>query len=145
MLSKMATGRSYNVIRWLTEHDPNEGRIPWSFTMLVSIASNHYLPYQINQGACDLLRVLYLDRYPQLPYCGRPSLPERLWVYQLSDKSADSNEIAVVRPISNQGHDRNGNGRAWEEQSMLTYLHAEPKAYPLRVLLPSTGRPCSCW
>ena len=58
MLSKMATGRSYNVIAWLRKALP--------YTMLVSMANNHYLPYVINEGACELLRVLYLDCYPQV-------------------------------------------------------------------------------
>ena len=34
-------------------------------------------------GACELLRVLYLDRYPQLPFCGRATLPEQLWIYEV--------------------------------------------------------------
>ena len=61
VLCKMASGRSYNVIDWLTR--------TFSYEMLVSMASNYYLPYQITQGACNLVRVLYLDRYPQLPFC----------------------------------------------------------------------------
>ena len=147
---------SYNVISWLCKS--------WSYTMLVSMSSNHYLPYSVNQGealsppglapaapslalladvhvhprrpiarrppalarllthprvpslghplaptysftreaarlstpspkqsppthfagACELLRVLYLDRYPQLPYCGRATLPEQLWIYEVA-------------------------------------------------------------
>ena len=48
------------------------GAVP--YTMLVSMANNHYLPYAINQGACELLRVLYLDRYPQVTKQPRFSL-----------------------------------------------------------------------
>ena len=92
VLCKMASGRSYNVIDWLTR--------TFSYEMLVSMASNYYLPYQITQGACNLVRVLYLDRYPQLPFSGRAILPEVLWIYEVVRKDVDKTAIPVLRPIS---------------------------------------------
>ena len=73
MLAQLATGRSYNCIEWLTR--------TFSYTMLVNLATNKYLPYSIVDGFTALVRILYLDRYPQLPNCGRAVLPEKLWIY----------------------------------------------------------------
>ena len=92
MLSKMSSGRSYNVINWLTK--------TFSYTMLVSMASNPYLPYKITEGACNLVRNLYLDRFPQLPSSGRSVLPEELWIYEVVRKDLDLTTMPVIREIS---------------------------------------------
>ena len=55
MLAQLATGRSYNCIEWLTR--------TFSYTMLVNLATNKYLPYSIVDGFTALVRILYLDRY----------------------------------------------------------------------------------
>jgi hypothetical protein len=103
LLAKMCTGRSYNCINALEPH--------WPYTSLVSMAANVFLPCAVRAGALDLCRVLYVDRYPQSPNCGRPSLPELLWVYdaappgtppaellKLSDAAANSG-MPLIRPL----------------------------------------------
>ena len=92
--SAMCSGRSSSCIAWLQRS--------YSYTMLSSVCYNPYLPQQVRAAAADFVRVLYLDRYPQLHKCGKPSLPEQLWVYQLGQDNAgvDAEAIPLVRPVT---------------------------------------------
>jgi hypothetical protein len=62
------------------------------------------VPQQVRAAATDFVRVLYLDRYPQMKKCGRPSLPESLWVYDLGhlkgNLDVDLNAIPLVRDVT---------------------------------------------
>jgi hypothetical protein len=93
LLAKQCYGRSYNCIDWMQRS--------FSYDMLCSICYNVYLPPKVRAAACDFVNHLYLDRYPQLPYCGKPSLPEQLWVYEISPPSSDVYHQAVKGPGSN--------------------------------------------
>ena len=43
---------------------------------------------------------LYLDRFPQLTHCGRPSLPEQLWIYEPLKLSGDALAgLPILRPM----------------------------------------------
>ena len=74
LLTNMAKGRSYNCIDWLTRSDG------FSYTMLIGMAANPWLPYSVRSTVIYLLLALYVDRYPQLGNSGRPSIPEVLWI-----------------------------------------------------------------
>jgi hypothetical protein len=89
LLGKQCYGRSYNCIDWMQRS--------FSYDMLCSICYNIHLPPKIRSAATDFVKNLYLDRYPQLAYCGKPSLPEQLWVYELSE----TNEISSSSPRKN--------------------------------------------
>jgi hypothetical protein len=47
--------------------------------------------------------VLYLDRDPQMQKCGRPSLPETLWIYGMGNLGGnldvDMDAVPLVRPM----------------------------------------------
>ena len=75
MFARMCKGRSYNCIRHLCES--------FSYITLITLCENSLLPGGFRAACCDLLRLLYIDRYPQLRDCGRPGLPELLWVYEV--------------------------------------------------------------
>lgn len=72
---KQCCGRSYNCIDWFAKNYP--------YTTLAAIAYSPHLPAVMRSAACDLAISLYLDRYPQLPNCGKPTLPQSLWVYKV--------------------------------------------------------------
>ena len=74
--------------------------------MLVSMASSEALPYQIRTAACDLARAMYVERYPQVPFCGRPVLPEQLWVYEATVVHSSCSTMAVIRPLSLKDNDK---------------------------------------
>ena len=84
LITNMAKGRSYNCISWLT----NEAEGGFTYTMLIGMASNPWLPYSIRSSTIFLLLALYVDRYPQLARSGRPALPEILWVSENGDDIA---------------------------------------------------------
>jgi len=48
----------------------------FSFDLLMNLASNGLLPRKARAAALSLCGALYLDRFPQLPRCGAPRLPE---------------------------------------------------------------------
>lgn len=58
LFASMVTGRSPNCIMWLEQS--------FSYTMLLSMAYNDKLPEEVRSAALDFLRLLYLDRYPQV-------------------------------------------------------------------------------
>jgi hypothetical protein len=75
---KQCFGRSYNCIDWFAKIYP--------YTTLAAIAYSPHLPSVMRSAACDLIMSLYLDRYPQSTNCGKPTLPECLWVYEVELK-----------------------------------------------------------
>ena len=81
LLAHMCAGRSYNCMKWMEQSFP--------YTTLIAMAYNVYLPASVRAAALTLCRALYVDRYPQLEHCGRPSLPEQLWIYELSPEAAE--------------------------------------------------------
>ena len=83
LLTNLAKGRSYNCIDWLTRDDG------FSYTMLIGMAANPWLPYVVRSTVLYLILALYVDRYPQLSNSGRPSLPEVLWINS-PEESANS-------------------------------------------------------
>lgn len=89
LLSRMAAGRANNVVRTLEES--------FSYTMLVSLSKNEHLPSVIRGVSLDLLRVLYLDRYPQQASCGRPSIPELLWIYEAPEVGSNTTLPLIPR------------------------------------------------
>ena len=97
LLTKMAKGRSYNVISWLTDDGKAEKPKGFSFTMLIGMASNPALPYSVRSESIYLLLALYVDRFPQLPRSGRPALPEKLWVAE--DKPPPPGGRSPLRPL----------------------------------------------
>jgi hypothetical protein len=68
----MCLGRSYNSIAWLEQS--------FSYTMLMNLCTNPWLPYSTRAAVMQLVFALYVDRFPQIPKCDELSLPERLWV-----------------------------------------------------------------
>ena len=91
-------GRSYNCISWIEKS--------FSYTMLCSLCYNPYLPPKIRGGATNLVKALYLDRFPQLTNCGRPSLPQQLWVNSLSKAcTLDPRVVPLIKPLvlANEG------------------------------------------
>ena len=74
LFARMCVGRSYNCIDWFVPSFPYE--------TLCSLVYNAHLPAVVRAAAIRFCASLYLDRFPQLIQCGRPSLPEQLWIYQ---------------------------------------------------------------
>ena len=73
VLVTMCYGRSCNVVGELEKSFP--------YTTVVAIATNDRLPSVVRAAALDLARVLFLDRYPQVPNCGRSSIPTEIWIF----------------------------------------------------------------
>ena len=73
---------------------------PSSYITLITLCENSLLPGGFRAACCDLLRLLYIDRYPQLRDCGRPGLPELLWVYEVVRKDVDIRGMPVLRHLS---------------------------------------------
>jgi hypothetical protein len=93
MLTNLCFGRSYNCISMLESSFP--------YTMLISMSKNEHLPSVLRAVTLDLTRVLYLDRFPQMPNCARPTIPEMLWVYEAPNMSEDDLiATPVIRKIS---------------------------------------------
>ena len=92
LFHSMCAGRSFNCIRTLSQG--------LSYVGLLAIGANSYLPGTVRSAAIDLVRVLYIDRYPQLQSCGRPSFPELVWVYRLGDSDNDDDGMPVLRDLS---------------------------------------------
>ena len=70
LYTSVCKGRSYNCIARVEDE--------FSYPMLVNICSNPWLPFTVRSAALNLMLVLHVDKYPQLPLCGRPSMPEHL-------------------------------------------------------------------
>lgn len=92
LFAAMCRGRSYNCIHWLQRS--------FDYTVLVSVCVNDRLPALVRAAATDLVRALYVDRYPQLHNCGRASLPEVLWVFdgvRELEAGAEGSGVSVIR------------------------------------------------
>jgi hypothetical protein len=93
LLARQCFGRSYNCINWMER--------TFNYPMLCSMAYNPHLPPRVRSCACTFVETLYLDRYPQLTSCGRPSLPEQLWVYEVTPKSkVDLQALPLIKPLN---------------------------------------------
>jgi hypothetical protein len=72
----------------------------FTYTALCSLCYNPYLPPKVRGAATNLVKALYLDRFPQMAHCGRPSLPEQLWVYTIANPgSVDARAVPLVKPL----------------------------------------------
>ena len=70
------------------------------YITLCSIAYNEHLPSAVRSAAVRFTMSLYLDRFPQLTHCGRPSLPEQLWIYEPLKLSGDALAgLPILRPM----------------------------------------------
>lgn len=88
----MAEGRCYTAIMHLSQQ--------FDYSMLVSLCSNDTLPYTIRAVFFDLTRALCLDVFPQLPFCGRPAMPEKVWVATALGEGDMLNIIRHERGVS---------------------------------------------
>ena len=73
-LASLCKGRATNCIDKLETE--------FSYLMLVNMCTNPRLPAAIRAAVADFLLALYVDRYPQIPNCGAPDLPEELWIFE---------------------------------------------------------------
>lgn len=91
LMGQMCYGRSDNCCQWLARS--------FSYPIVVSNCSNPLLPPQIRAAFAYLAKTLYLDRAPQSPNCGRPSLPEQLWIYKINPhlNADDFPTLPIVR------------------------------------------------
>ena len=96
MFARMCKGRSYNCIRHLCE--------TFSYITLITLCENSLLPGGFRAACCDLLRLLYIDRYPQLRDCGRPGLPELLWVYEVVRVWRDLSRVVNASTTFSSSH-----------------------------------------
>ena len=92
LFNALATGRSYNVIKVLDK--------VLTYPMLLSMAYNRKLPSIVRACALDLVRVLFVDRYPQLKHSGKPIVPQKLWVFDDPEGCDQGCCVALVRPRS---------------------------------------------
>ena len=92
--ARMCFGRSYNCIAWMEKS--------YTYEALCSLIYSPHLPSKVRAVATDLVRLLYLDRYPQMHSCGRPSLPEQLWVYDVvgADPKVDLTSVPQIKPLA---------------------------------------------
>jgi len=81
LLTRMCEGRSYNCISAL--------ELSFSYELLINMAASSTVPAVVRCECFNLLRLLYLDRFPQQPFCGRPSLPQQLWIYEAPDMNPE--------------------------------------------------------
>ena len=89
VLVALATGRNYPAILHLTK--------TFSFQMLVGLCANQRLPYTIRAAFCELVRVLFVDRYPQSPWCGRPNMPQREFLSEIMRPLHFSSLLPCIR------------------------------------------------
>jgi len=93
MLTRLCFGRSYNCIRMLQE--------TFTYPMLISVIQNEHLPCTVRAAMLNLCRVIYVDRFPQMKNCARPSIPEVLWVFDEGDMpKEDMVATPIIHPIS---------------------------------------------
>ena len=95
MFAQMCFGRSYNVINHLSRQ--------FSYEMLASICYNPHLPPRVRGASVSLVQNLYLDRFPQMHNCGRPVLPELLWVYSFSSGSKEAATAIKAMTLKDKG------------------------------------------
>ena len=96
VFTAMASNRSYNVIRHF------QGC--FSYVSLIALSANERLPFQLRAACLDLIQALYINRYPHAPHCGRPSLPELVWVSSEIEAITMSDRNALPRFKLKDGH-----------------------------------------
>ena len=145
----MCAGRSYNCIAWL------EGTLA-SYDTLAAMSYNPHLPRPVRGAVVDLVRALFLDRFPQQVNCGRASLPEQLFVYGMGGASSDGSGGGGGGGSSPGGHgagamtgaaDSGGGrgGRASAAAAKAAFAEAVANGTPLVRPLPLTdaqAMPC---
>ena len=60
MFARMAAGRNFSSIKWLTS--------TLSFDLLMNMATNPLVPYKFAAAVIELILALYVDRYPQVGF-----------------------------------------------------------------------------
>jgi len=73
LLTQTCRGRSYNSILRFED--------TFTYEMLLNMATNPWLPYRFRAVVVQFTLSLYVDRFPQIPKCGSPHLPEQIWIY----------------------------------------------------------------
>lgn len=66
-------GRSYNCINVLSRYFPYE--------LCLQVVKDERLDFLVRTAFCTLMKNLWVDRYPHQKNCGRPKLPNLVWVY----------------------------------------------------------------
>ncbi len=89
VMGKMCFGNSDNCQDWLQKD--------FSYELLVSLINNPYLPAVVRSGFVSFVRMLYVDRYPQVENMGRPCLPEQLWIYEIRRADYDRSGLPLIR------------------------------------------------
>jgi hypothetical protein len=70
----------------------------FTYPLLVSCCGNPHLPATTRAAFVSFAKALYLDQAPQRPMCGRPVLPEQLWVFQLLSRThQDAASLPVIQ------------------------------------------------
>ena len=109
LYSSLCLGRSYNCILELSKEI--------SYEMCVQCGCNRALPDRVRAAFIGLLRRLWIDRYPHGPNCGRPSLPDLIWVSSELKKTSiaggesqhrEQAQRAKLRPLRSDGRERGG-------------------------------------
>ena len=96
LFANMCQGRSYNCISHLSKNFP--------YPMLMHLVSNDKLEFEVRTAFCMLLKNLWVDRYPHSSNCGRPSVPNLVWVYNVLEKTDVDQEGALLHFNLDQGH-----------------------------------------
>jgi hypothetical protein len=87
LLTEMCRGRCVNAIHQI--------ETCFSYTLLMNMASNPWLPFRFRAAIVHLVLVLYVDRYPQLPKCGAAQLPEAIWIFE--DDQAEVRRVPLLK------------------------------------------------
>ena len=100
LFTNMCEGRSYNCIHWLSRNISKDHK-GFSYEMLISIAANPFLPYEVRAAVLKLIIVLYVDRFPQVEKVGRAHIPEKLWVFRdVNESGLKEVSIPVIRDLN---------------------------------------------
>ncbi|GMI18059.1 hypothetical protein TrLO_g4475 [Triparma laevis f. longispina] len=91
LFANMSSGRSYNCIYALEKKFP--------YVLLCSLVSQHELPFIVKRSFCDLLRCLWIDRYPHTPVA---DLRINWIVSDLRSCSIDSSDALETFKLSEQ-------------------------------------------
>ncbi|GMI17805.1 hypothetical protein TrLO_g6323 [Triparma laevis f. longispina] len=73
LFAHICHGRSYNCINVLSRYFPYE--------LCLQVVKDERLDFLVRTAFCTLMKNLWVDRYPHQKNCGRPKLPNLVWVY----------------------------------------------------------------
>jgi hypothetical protein len=118
LFSDMAANRSSNCCAWL--------RKTFTYEMLMSLSYSPHLPPLIRGAFVKITRKLYIDAYPQELACGRPSLPERLWVNAVEDLSHPDTESLPLIKMGISLDNENALPRFSLNPNHLLFQHEDP-------------------